>query len=78
MVHYLKTWPIFFEEVLNGNKTFEIRKENDRVFNVGDILVLEEYTVDSGYTGRSVIKEVTYVLRDLKFVKEGFVVMGLN
>lgn len=41
-VHELKTWPYYFEEVWNGTKTFEVRK-NDRDFRVGDTLILQEY-----------------------------------
>ena len=62
MVHKLKTWPCFFEEVFQGRKQFEIRK-NDRDFKVGDTLLLEEYDIDSeSYTGRHCHREVTYIL----------------
>jgi hypothetical protein len=40
--HTLKCWPQFFAEVLNGSKPFEIRY-NDRGYEVGDMLRLEEY-----------------------------------
>jgi len=42
ITHNLKTWPSYFNEVLSGEKTFEIRR-NDRQFQVGDLLILEEY-----------------------------------
>ena len=32
--HDLKTWPEYFAEIANGNKTFELRK-NDRDFESG-------------------------------------------
>lgn len=44
-VHYLKTWPEFYDAILKGEKPFEIRR-NDRDFRVGDFLVLQEF--DSG------------------------------
>ena len=42
MIHYLKTDPELFEEVRTGRKTFEIRREDDRKFNSGDELILQE------------------------------------
>ena len=39
--HNLKTWSCYFIEVLAGNKTFELRK-NDRDYKVGDTLNLIE------------------------------------
>lgn len=60
-VHRLKTWPEPFEGVRSGRKTYEIRV-NDRDFEVGDVLVLEEWLPASGeYTGRRQIRRVTYM-----------------
>ena len=41
MIHDLKILPEYFVEVVRGNKTFEVRKD-DRPFNVGDELILYE------------------------------------
>ena len=60
--HVLKTWPEYFEAVASGAKTFELRFD-DRGYQVGDHLVLREWSVTDGYTGRVVIKRVSYVLR---------------
>lgn len=43
MIHQLKIESAFFEDVISGKKTFEIRK-NDRDFMVGDFLALNELT----------------------------------
>jgi len=56
MIHELKTWPEYFEEILTGKKTFEVRK-NDRDYKVGDTLILKEFKligIDDklNYTGR--------------------------
>jgi len=62
MEHELKTWPPFFQAVVDGTKTFEIRK-NDRGFNPGDTLMLREWDNErKDYTGRSIEKTVTYIL----------------
>ena len=63
-IHELKTWPRYFREIINGKKTFEIRKD-DRGFEVGDILELQEFSPASGYTGRAIRKQVTYIAKDL-------------
>jgi hypothetical protein len=60
-VHHVKSWPYLFEAVIQGVKRHELRK-NDRDYRVGDILVLREYSPDSGeYTGRQYAVEVTYI-----------------
>ena len=42
MIHFLKTWPQYFEQIRLKRKTFEIRKD-DRGFMLGDQLCLEEW-----------------------------------
>jgi hypothetical protein len=57
-----KTWPEFFQKVLSGEKTFEMRLA-DFACNVGDTLVLREWDPKTGkYTGRTLEKKITYVL----------------
>ncbi len=78
-IHKLKTWPLYFEEVLNGTKTFEVRK-NDRDFKVGDYLELLEYNPEhSLFTGRSCTRAVVYILQGGQFgIQEGYVIMGIK
>lgn len=73
--HNLKTWPEFFRVVASGQKPFEIR-QNNRDFQVGDTLVLQEYDLVDGYTGKVVRAEVTYITDWQQ--KEGYVVMGIR
>ncbi len=90
-VHELKCWPSFFAAILDGSKTFEVRK-NDRDFAVGDVLKLREwdpgmpssrFMLSGGlefgeYTKRDCMRRVTYVLRGGEFgIEAGVVVMGL-
>lgn len=77
MIHELKTLPKYFDSVMVRKKNFEVRK-NDRNFRVGDILALNEWTSDKGYTGRSIVVAVEYILSDSEYVKEGYVIMGIS
>jgi len=45
----LKTWPANFGQSWDGVKTWELRK-NDREFNVGDLLMLVEFTPEGNRT----------------------------
>jgi uncharacterized protein YqfB (UPF0267 family) len=63
--HDLKIWPEFFDHVLSGAKTAELRKD-DREYVVGDVLVLREWQTEGHYyTGRKVIRSITHVLRHM-------------
>ena len=58
-----KILPRFFEKVLSGEKTFELRLA-DFECTPGDILVSQEWnSEEQTYTGRQIEKEVTYVLK---------------
>lgn len=73
--HELKCWPPYFEAVLTGQKTFEVRL-NDREYKVGEHLLLREWqpawTAPPGtgsvhspngrYSGRQLRATITYVL----------------
>lgn len=70
MKHELKIWPQYYCRVADGSKTFEVRK-NDRGFQPGDTLVLQEYDPFTpydkapgpvGYTGNSLEFKIGYVL----------------
>ncbi len=58
-----KCWPEFFEKILSGEKTFELRLA-DWECSRGDVLVLREWDPSKKeYTGRVIEKKVTYVLK---------------
>lgn len=78
--HKLKTWPEYFEKVLSGEKTFEFRK-NDRGFQVGDILILEEYSPTlQEYTGRKLKVLVTYIFQPITtlVLPDGYCIMSIK
>lgn len=84
MIHELKTWSEYFNEVFMSHKTFEVRK-NDRDFKVGDTLTLIEGDLqgfpDSTWipTGRKLSRTVTFILHGGQFgIEEGYCVMSIQ
>jgi hypothetical protein len=89
-IHDLKTWPQWFGDVAARRKEFEVRRD-DRGIQPGDWLLLHEFDPTDagvprvyepvGYTGRKLIRRVTYVLRGQDAtdvgLREGFCVLGL-
>lgn len=73
-IHHLKISPEYFEAVVSGNKRFEIRK-NDRNYQKGDILRLNEYQ-DGQYTGDVHVAEITYITDYAQ--QDGYVVLGIK
>lgn len=89
MTHYLKLLPEYFQAILDGRKTDELRREDDRTFAVGDVLVLREYIPTPlyaldfipnpyGYTGRSVTVTVTYIVRDTEWLQPGVAALSIR
>lgn len=86
-VHELKTDPKVFDDVLSGNKKFEIRF-NDRGYKVGDELHLRKtkYTGEQmkdwaplEYTGNEIAVSVTHVLRGPVYgLEDGWVIMSIE
>ncbi len=84
MEHRLKTLQPYFADVKNGTKTFELRK-NDRNYNIGDTLVLEEL-IDNGnifaerYSGQVIRKRVSYILKNCpEFgLQEDYCILGIS
>ena len=84
MIHQLKTEEVYFASILEGTKSFEIRK-NDRNFAVGDFLALNEvqsHTLNgmpkSIYTGRCCLVEIVYMMLDSRFVPNGYIALGIR
>jgi hypothetical protein len=64
-----KTWPEYYERILSGDKTYDVRLA-DFECEEGDILVLREWDPKSKeYTGREMEKKITYVFntKDIEF-----------
>lgn len=86
--HKLKTWPVYFDAIARGDKTFEVRRD-DRGFQKGDIVVLQrtqdeyphhrvEYGID-GKVKSEIRRRITYILTGGQFgIEPGWVVMQLE
>lgn len=77
MKHYIKILPKYYEAVRTDKKKFELRK-NDRDYKVGDEIHLEEWDPSELYTGRSIMKVITYVLKNCEEfgLKDGYCIIG--
>lgn len=77
-VHELKTWPEHFWDVWEGKKKVELRKD-DREFQVGDTLVLHEWSpVLEDYTMFVQKVTVTHILRGRPWLTDGYVAMSIR
>lgn len=76
MIHGLKCYKNYFEDITSGRKSFEVRK-NDRDYREGDYLALNEVDANGIHTGRSCMIYVEYILSDEDFCKEGYVIMAI-
>ena len=90
MTHELKTLPKYFDAIVVGEKTFEVRRD-DRGFQKGHRLLLRKYgqthsetaTYPLMYTGEHILVEVVYLLRgedggEQVGIAPGFVVLGIR
>lgn len=84
--HILKIDPIPFSQIYDGNKRFEVRK-NDRNYIVGNIVLLRE----TEYSSQEMIEEnlpLLYTKRQLRFeitsitkgygLQEGYIAFSLG
>ena len=73
MIHELKILPEHFTPVLDELKTAELRK-SDRPFNVGDTLLLMEWSGD--YTGDACERVITHIA-DVSGYLPGYVLLSM-
>ncbi len=78
--HELKTWRMYFDDVLSCRKTFEYRKDDRSPrFEVGDVLHLREWGGrEDAYTGRECMRIVTYIARGGPIIPEGHCIMAME
>jgi ASC-1-like (ASCH) protein len=78
IVHTLKTEEHYFDAIMAGDKTFEIRYNGDRGFQKGDIVILQKLRggVVTVVTEGKLLVRITYVTAFKQ--QEGYVVFGFE
>lgn len=62
-IHEAKSWPQFFEPIVAGTRTSDMRSKVDRQFQIGDHMLLKEFDpFGGGYTGRQQEVEITHII----------------
>ena len=75
--HKLKIKSEHFSDVINKTKTAEIRY-NDRNYQVGDILILNEIDSLGNFTGNNCVVIVTHVLNNNQYLQTGYVMLSFH
>ena len=77
-IHELKTNTEYFEQTKKGIKPWEIRI-NDRDYQVGDIVILQEWDVDTKrYTHRVAHGKIIYMLDNFIGLADGYIAFSLG
>lgn len=75
--HEIKILPEYFIPTANGNKAFEIRK-NDRSYQRNDKLVMKEWN-GIAYTGNEIHCTITFIFKGGKYgVAADHVILGIR
>lgn len=75
-IHEIKIASMYYEDVVSGKKSFELRK-NDRGYKQGDKLIMLEFK-DGKHTGRIVNADIVYMLEDYTGLAEGYCILGIQ
>ena len=60
--HEVKSWPEFFEPLIRGEKRHDLRRADDRRFQVGDLVLYREWDpATHTFTGRKATAKITYM-----------------
>lgn len=76
--HTLKTWPEYFQKVVDNKKKAELRL-NDRNFQIGDKMLLQEYNPEiKDYTGRELLVRITDMTEGTGHLISGHVMLSFE
>lgn len=76
MLHAVKIEPEYFNKIIEGKKTYDIRK-NDRVYRVLDCIALNEYVLGK-YTGRFILAIIVSIDEFPLYLDSGYVILQLK
>lgn len=74
-IHEIKIAAMYYEDVVSGKKSFELRKNDG--YKQGDKLIMLEFK-DGKHTGRIINADVTYMLEDYTGLTEGYCILGIQ
>jgi hypothetical protein len=77
MIHEIKIKRCYFEQVVSGKKSYEIRRD-DRPYCVGDYLGLNEFSEDGTYTGRWILVSIDAINEYPEYVSAGYLVLSIS
>ncbi len=75
-VHEVKLAAMYYDDVKDGKKTFELKK-NDRNYKEGDKLHMLEFK-DGRHTGRTISADIVYLLEEYTGLTEGYCILGIR
>ena len=75
-LHLLKSYPYNFQMVVDKTMSFQLRFA-DRDYQVDDLIFLEEYSGDTGYTGRTQLSKINNVIIG-DGLEDGYVILNME
>lgn len=75
-LHLLKSYPYNFQMVVDKTMSFQLRFA-DRDYQVDDLIFLEEYSGDTGYTGRTQLAKINNIILG-DGLEDGYVILNME
>lgn len=75
-LHLLKSYHYNFQMVVDKTMSFQLRFA-DRDYQVDDLIFLEEYSGDTGYTGRTQLAKINNVIIG-EGLEDGYVILNME
>lgn len=75
-LHLLKSYPYNFQMVVDKTMSFQLRFA-DKDYQVDDLIFLEEYSGNTGYTGRTQLAKINNVIIG-DGLEDGYVILNME